>query len=73
MIYGINFGRATCQGRGHKEYIKLPGMRRGEHAHLVGVCDTAEEAAYMVQIATNGHRQLHITEPSKHGIGIYVM
>lgn len=72
MIWGVNFGRPTCQGMGFKENIKLPGMGRGEYAHLVGVCDTAAERDTMLEIATNGHRKLYV-EISCRGLGQFAI
>ena len=69
MRYGINFGAPSVVGM-YKESIKLPSMKRGEYAQLVGACDTQAELDSMLIQANNGSRKIHVTKHSN-GFALY--
>jgi hypothetical protein len=79
MIYGLNFnGKHIPDGPAFRKFpkqIKLPGMGRGEYAHLKGIGQSTEERDLMLIQANNGHRALHVEARQTAGgiwYGVYV-
>lgn len=72
-IYGVNFnGTQIPDGvrRKFRRELKLPGMRRGEYALLVGVAQSDDERDEMLVQGTNGTRRLHV-EPRQTVAGVW--
>ena len=75
-IYGVNFGAPTIPQTPRTAFRKFkPRMRvDGVMYSLVGIGQTTKERDYMLVVANNGHRKLHVHPVATAGgtwFGIY--
>lgn len=75
-IFGINFGRPPIPPIMRKRFAewKKFDLPRGQHARLVGVCQSKEERDIMLISIDNGKRRIWVEERKTAGApwyGIY--
>lgn len=59
--YGINWGLAPIPDGWRKKFAANKRFN-GERYNLQGIAFSAETKDYMVAVATNGHRLIHVVE-----------